>query len=303
MLWTFAGRIASLGLNLAKDAPLSKRTTLRVGGPADYLVEARDAGELSAAIAAAKEAGVPALVLGNGSNVLFPDEGYRGLVICTSKMAAVRADGNRVIAEAGAPLFRVGQAAQKAGLTGFEAISGIPGTVGGAVYMNAGAYGTEMARVVESVDAVDADGRPRTLTAAELRFGYRHSALMDFGWTVTGATFLLAPGEPAAIDAATRDYAERRKSTQPLSMPSAGSFFKRPEGHFAGALIEEAGLKGASVGGAQVSEKHAGFLVNTGNATANDFLELMLFVQDRVMQMSGVRLEPEVRILRCNSSC
>lgn len=285
-----------------EHAPMAERTTLKVGGPAEYLVEARSAEDIIGALAAAAEAEAPVYVIGNGSNLLVRDAGIRGLVIVVGRaMASIEVSGNGLVAAAGAPLARVAQLAQAAGLTGMEALSGIPGTIGGAVCMNAGAYGAEMSQLVTQVQTVDpmaAGGAEMvTLTAADLGFGYRSSAVMRRGLIATQVSLTLAPKEPVAVAAMMRDFAGKRRDKQPLTLPSAGSFFKRPPGLFAGSLIEGAGLKGTSVGGAQVSEKHAGFLVNTGGATAQDFLDLMEHIQRRVLETNGVLLEPEVRIL------
>ncbi len=300
----FAARMAALGIPVQFGVPMARRTTIRVGGPAEFLVDARGERDIREVMQAARDADLPVLVIGNGSNLLVADEGIRGVVIAIgSEMASVDVHGQTMIIGAGAPLNKAAQAAQAAGLSGMEALSGIPGTIGGAAYMNAGAYGAEMAKVVTRVDALDQEGSAYSLSVDELDYGYRESALMSRGLIATRVTLALAPGDPEEIAAAMRAFAAQRREKQPLTLPSAGSFFKRPKGHFAGGLIEAAGLKGLSVGGAQVSEKHAGFLVNTGNATARDFLDLMQTIQARVLETSGVMLEPEVRILGCNSSC
>ena len=291
-------------LNLQNDATqavtcvnLDKFTTLRVGGPADYFAEPKSEEALLTLIKTAKEAGVPVLLLGNGSNLLVRDGGFRGLAIRLGKaFSRIERRENRLYAQAGALLSVLARQAQEASLTGLEFAQGIPGSVGGGVYMNAGAYGGELAQTVESVRVLDGE-TIREIPGNEMNFSYRHSRAMEEGWIILGAQFRLAPGDPERIEAAMRDFASRRKEKQPLEYPSAGSFFKRPAGHFAGALIEGAGLKGLSVGGAQVSEKHAGFLINRGGATASDFLALMRLVQERVMEKYGVMLEPEVRIV------
>ena len=286
------------GIPFEENVSMADRTTLRVGGPADVLVEATGAEAIAEAFAVARETDTPVLVIGNGSNLLVKDTGLRGLtVVIGSGMEAVRQEGNTLHAQAGALLGRVAQIAQRAGLSGLEGLSGIPGTVGGAVCMNAGAYGAEMAQRVVSVKTISRFGETEELSNASLAFGYRHSAVMDRQLSVTDVTFRLTPAPPEEIAAMMREYAGKRREKQPLTLPSAGSFFKRPVGHFAGALIEQASLKGVSVGGAQVSEKHGGFLVNTGGATAQDFLDLMELIQARVYENSGVRLEPEVQIL------
>ena len=276
---------------------LDKFTTLRVGGPADYFAEPATEAALTALLAAAQEAALPVLLMGNGSNLLVRDGGFRGLVIRLGKaFSGITRKENCLYAQAGALLSVLARQAQEAGLTGLEFAQGIPGSVGGGVYMNAGAYGGELGNTVDFVRVFDG-GSVRDIPGGEMRFSYRHTRAMEENWVILGAQFRLTPGDPKEIEAAMRDYAARRKEKQPLEYPSAGSFFKRPAGHFAGALIEGAGLKGLTVGGAQVSEKHAGFLINKGGATASDFLKLMDEVQERVMEKYGVRLEPEVRIV------
>ena len=240
---------------------------------------------------------MPVLLLGNGSNLLVRDGGFRGLAIRLGKgFSSIERKDNCLYAQAGALLSTLARQALEASLTGLEFAQGIPGSVGGGVYMNAGAYGGELGQTVDFVRVLDG-GNVRDLPGAEMNFSYRHTRAMEEQWIILGAQFRLTPGDPKEIEAAMRDFAARRKEKQPLEYPSAGSFFKRPTGHFAGALIEGAGLKGLTVGGAQVSEKHAGFLINIGGATASDFLELMRQVQARVMEKYGVTLEPEVRIV------
>lgn len=277
--------------------PLDKYTTLRVGGPADYFAEPASETELTVLLNAAKEAGLPVLLMGNGSNLLVRDGGFRGLVIRLGKaFSRIEPWEGGLKAQAGALLSVLACEAANASLTGLEFAQGIPGTVGGGVYMNAGAYGGELGSRIESVTILDQDSVIE-IPGSEMKFGYRHSRAMEEKWIVLGARFRLEKGEKEQIDAAMRDYAVRRKEKQPLNYPSAGSFFKRPAGHFAGALIEGAGLKGQRAGGAQVSEKHAGFLINAGGASASDFLSLMKLVQEKVQKESGVLLEPEVRIV------
>ena len=276
---------------------LDKFTTLRVGGPADYFAEPGSEEELRTLIRMAKEANVPLLLLGNGSNVLVRDGGFRGLAIRLGKaFSAVERKGDCLYAQAGALLSVLARQAQETSLTGLEFAQGIPGSVGGGVYMNAGAYGGELGPLIDFVRVLEGE-TIRDIPAAEMDFSYRHTRAMEESWVILGAQFRLRPGDPEKIEAAMKDYAARRREKQPLEYPSAGSFFKRPAGHFAGALIEGAGLKGLTVGGAQVSEKHAGFLINIGGATASDFLELMKQVQTKVMEKYGVQLEPEVRIV------
>lgn len=284
-------------LRVARDVPLSDYTTLRVGGPADYFAEPASREEAIAAVRTAKEAGVPLLLIGGGSNLLVRDGGFRGLALHLGKhFSAIERSDESLTALAGATLPALARAAMDYGLTGIEFAGGIPGSVGGAVYMNAGAYGGEMAQIVETVEAYE-DGGVRALTNADMAFSYRHSRLAETGGVVLSATVRLKAGDRDDIGRVMRELAAKRREKQPLEYPSAGSFFKRPPGHFAGALIEDALLKGAAVGGAQVSEKHAGFLINRGGATAEDFLGLMRLVQETVYARSGVALENEVRIV------
>lgn len=305
------------------DEPLAAHTTFRIGGPAQWLVLPRSENEVAAVVNACEGAGVPWRVLGLGSNVLAPDEGLPGVTVkLAENFSAVEVlPGGLVRAQAGATNEAVAEAALAAGLAGYEFASGIPGTVGGAAIMNAGAYDGQFSDVAVEVRCLAPANRTGasggdnpngvgnksgsgeaaedaivTLSAAEAAWGYRASRMMREGLVVLSATLQLAPDSPAAIRARMDDLRERRASKQPLEIPSAGSTFKRPEGHFAGALIQEAGCQGASVGGAQVSTKHAGFVVNTGDATAADVLALIAEVQRRVHEATGVTLEPEVRL-------
>lgn len=301
---SLGAHLTALGVPWQARVRMSEHTTLKVGGPAEYWVQTLSIIEMANARAAADAAGVSCTIVGHGSNLLVRDGGIDGVVLALGAgWDAIEVEGTCLHAQAGARLSQVAIAAQQAGLSGMEPISGIPGTVGGAVCMNAGSYGTEIAQLVRQVQALDADGQPRTLSRDEMAFGYRSSVLQQQGLLATRVTLSLAPGDPAAIAESMRSYAARRREKQPLSYPSAGSFFKRPPGQFAGSLIEAAGLKGLTVGGAQVSALHAGFLINTGGATAQDFLDLMADVQARVLEHSGIMLEPEVRILGCNLSC
>ena len=282
---------------ILENEPMSRHTTFRVGGPADVLFLPESEEQLLWALSIAREAGVPCVVIGNGSNLVVKDGGIRGLVIALGEgMAAIARAGETLTAWAGASLARVSAYAQASGLSGLEFASGIPGTLGGGCAMNAGAYGGQLSDVL--VDArVLLDGEVRTLTVEEMQMGYRTSLPLRRGGIVISARFALTPDDPEAIAARMRELNARRRDKQPLNYPSAGSTFKRPEGYFAGALIEQAGLKGKRVGGTQVSEKHAGFIVNTGGATAADILTLIGTVQDEVADRFGVRLETEVRIL------
>ena len=285
------------GFDVIRDADMRRYTTLRLGGKADWLAFPRSGEEIAALFAEAEGAGLPVTVIGHGSNLLVLDGGIRGLVIRVEKnMRAVRREGSRLTAQAGAMLGAVAAEAAEAGLTGLEFASGIPGTIGGGVTMNAGAYGGEMADVTVRADGIRPDGTPVSLDREALRFGYRTSAVQTMDFVVTEVTLELQPGDPAAIRARMNELNARRAEKQPLDVPSAGSTFKRPEGYFAAALIDQCGLKGYSVGAAQVSRKHAGFLTNTGSSS-RDFLELMQQVQRIVKERAGVQLEPEIRIL------
>ena len=281
-------------LYVSFDEPMSKHTTFRVGGNADYFVKVTSAEQLASGIRLCNLKGVPVTVLGNGSNVLVSDRGIRGAVFELgrdfSDITISREDDDILVtAEAGAVLSNVGARLLKEGIYGFHWASGIPGSVGGAVYMNAGAYGGEMAQVIVSVRGVLPGGETAVLGREELEYGYRHSAIPEKGLLITEATLELTPGEPGEIRAKMADYNSRRAEKQPLDVPSAGSTFKRPEGAFAAALIDQCGLKGYAVGGARVSPKHAGFLVNTGSSAA-DYLRLVREVQRIVELNTGFRL-------------
>ena len=295
-------RLTDAGVDLdrlLRDEPMSRHTTFRVGGPADLMLCANSGAEIACALKLAREEGVPAYVVGNGSNLLVRDGGIRGLVLRISGgLNAIRREGDCLLVQAGASLAAVAAFARDEGLSGMAELGGIPGTVGGGVLMNAGAYGAELAQLVTQAEGVSlSDGRRVIYPADRLDFAYRHSALMDAGVVITQATLALTPGDPEAIRARMEECAKARREKQPLTLPSAGSTFKRPEGHFAAKLIDDCGLRGLTVGGAQVSEKHAGFIVNIGGATARDMLELMRQVEQRVFEQTGVQLEPEVRIL------
>ena len=280
-----------------RDAEMRQYTTLKLGGKADWLAFPRSTGEIAAMFAEAAEAGIPVTVIGHGSNLLVLDGGIRGLVIRIEKnMRGVQREGNRLTAQAGAMLGSVAAAAAEAGLSGLEFASGIPGTVGGGMTMNAGAYGGELADVTIRTDGILPDGTPVSLSREEMRFGYRTSAVKALNLIVTEAAFELQPGNPEEIRAKMSELNARRAEKQPLDVPSAGSTFKRPEGYYAAALIDQCGLKGYCVGGAQVSLKHAGFLVNTGSSS-RDYLELVRYVQRVVLERAGVQLEPEIRII------
>ena len=281
------------------EEPMCRHTSFRIGGPARRMAFPVHTEQVVLLVHFAREAGTEPLLIGNGTNLLAPDGELDRLVISTSGVCSVaREEDGRIRAEAGIPLARLADFARKNALAGLEFAHGIPGSLGGAVCMNAGAYGGEMRQRVVRVTALYPDGI-RTLEAEELAFGYRRSAFTDHKEAVVlSAVLQLESGDPAQIAARMEDLMARRKASQPLEYPSAGSTFKRPEGYFAGTLIDQCGLKGLTVGGAQVSEKHAGFVINRGGATAADVRELIRQVQARVWEEKGVRLEPEVCILR-----
>lgn len=283
--------------NTLVHEPMSGHTTLRLGGPADYMVFPGNAEEIATLFAEAAAHDLPVTVIGHGSNLLVLDGGIRGLVICIGKnMREITLEGNRITAQAGAMLGSVAMEAAEAGLSGLEFASGIPGTVGGGVTMNAGAYEGEMSQVVTRVKGICPDGKAVELSREEMDFSYRHSVVQEKDLIVTEVEFELREGDPAAIRAKMSELNARRAEKQPLDVPSAGSTFKRPQGYYAAALIDQCGLKGYSVGGAQVSMKHAGFLVNTGTSS-RDYLELVRKVQQIVEDRTGVKLETEIRII------
>ena len=288
------------GCKVTKQADMSRYTSFRVGGPAELLVEPNSTEALSGLLKACKQEGVKPLVLGKGSNVLVPDSGLKNVVLLLGEaFSKVEYCGNNMVrAQAGASLTKLCRFALDYSLTGLEFAYGIPGSVGGAIYMNAGAYGGEMKDVVMVVNHMNADGEKGSWQGkAELGFDYRHSNYMGADLIITSVIFYLEKGNPDAIKMKMDQTMARRVAKQPLEYPSAGSTFKRPEGHFAGALIEQCNLKGYTIGGAQVSEKHAGFVINRGNATATDILQLISYIQETVRKETGVNLEPEVQIL------
>lgn len=279
------------------DVPLAELTTFHIGGPADCVVEPRTVEEVRAALAACHRAGVPVRVMGLGSDVLVADEGLRCTVVrIAENLSRVEVDGVRMRVEAGASNEDVARRACAEGLAGYEFASGIPGTVGGAAIMNAGAYGGEFKDVAESVCCLTPEGDVVDVDAERAAWSYRHSMMDAAGYVMLGATLRLTPDDPRAIQKRMDDLAQRRADKQPLELPSAGSTFKRPEGFFVGQLVQDAGLRGYRVGGAQVSEKHTGFVVNAGGATASDVRRLIADVQERVLASAGVCLEPEVRM-------
>ncbi len=280
------------------DEPMKIHTTFRIGGNADCFISAKSTKDIIDAIEYANKNNIPFMIMGNGSNMLVSDKGIRGIVLQISKdFSNCEIDGCKVTAEAGILLSSLASRLQKASLSGFEELSGIPGTLGGAIYMNAGAYGGEMKNIVKEVTFVTKDGQISTLPNYELDFGYRHSIFEDNGAIILSATLELEKGVPDEIKAKMSEFTKRRNEKQPINMPSAGSAFKRPEGYFAGKLIEDANLKGYAIGGAQISEKHSGFIVSTGNATAKDVVNLIEHVQKTVKEKFGVDLEPEIRLI------
>ena len=275
---------------------MKKHTTFRVGGPADFYAVPTSIEELRNLVDYCKRTDFPYYVIGNGSNLLVGDRGFRGLIIQVAKnMSDIEVDGNLVTAYAGALLSKVARVILDESLTGFEFAAGIPGTVGGAVRMNAGAYGGEMKDIIKTADVLDNEGNIITLSNEELNLSYRTSIVSEKGYVVLKAVFELKEGKKEDIQALMDDLKNRRVTKQPLEFPSAGSTFKRPEGYFAGKLIQDSGLRGFSVGGAQVSEKHCGFVINKGDATAKDIVDLMDQVIAKVNDEFGVTLEPEVR--------
>lgn len=280
------------------NVPMKKHTTFRIGGECDIFCEPKNANELAGLIRLLNENNQSYIVLGNGSNVLVSDEGIRGVVIkIGEQMSEASVCGEEITVGAGMLLSRLAKRAMNESLSGMECISGIPGSVGGAVYMNAGAYGAEIADILQSVTYVSREGAIITLEKEDLSLGYRKSVFMENGGIVTSCVLKLKKGDKEKIAQAMAEVTKKRVEKQPLELPSAGSTFKRPQGYFAGALIEECGLKGYSVGGAKVSEKHAGFVVNFDNATAKDVLAVIEHVQKTVYEKFGVRLEPEVKYL------
>lgn len=287
------------GVCIEENVPMAQYTSFRAGGKARMMVIPADAEQLSAVLGVLSGSGVQYMVLGNGTNILVKDSGYDGVIVkIGSGFDYVRQEGCRLVCGSGTRMSVAAKAALEGGLSGFEFASGIPGFTGGAVFMNAGAYGGEMKDILRRAKIVSKDGsREFYMTADELEMGYRHTKLHDTGDIVTEVEFVLEEGNRTQIKAKMSELMEKRNSKQPVNFPSAGSFFKRPEGYFAGKLIQDAGLKGLSVGGAQVSELHSGFIINRGGATATDILQLMEMIQARVFDEFRVRLETEVRII------
>lgn len=279
------------------NEPMKKHITFKVGGPADILLEPSDEEQIIKSIEICKNNNIPYIVIGNGSNLLVRDGGIRGVIIKLSGLNFIKVDGNYITAGAGVVLKDVSDVALENSLTGFEFASGIPGSVGGAVFMNAGAYDGEMKNIISSVTVLDKEGNIVTLEKDELEFGYRTSSVKTEGYIVISAQFELQLGDKVKIKNRIDELTQKREEKQPLEYASAGSTFKRPEGYFAGKLIQDAGLKGFTIGGAAVSQKHSGFVINTGNATAQDVLDVIKHVQDEVKNQFGVELKTEVRII------
>ncbi len=284
---------------IEENVPMSRHTSFRAGGNALMMITPQSVDELKAVLKVLDELSFPHMVIGNGSNILVKDSGYNGVIVkIGSAFDYVRQEGETLVCGCGTLMSVVAKAALSGSLEGFEFASGIPGSIGGAVFMNAGAYGGEMADILSRVRLISKDGSGDFyMTADELEMGYRHTLLHETGDIAVEAELKLKLGDREKIKEMIADFTERRNSKQPVSFPSAGSFFKRPEGYFAGKLIQDAGLKGLSVGGAQVSELHSGFIINKGGATATDILQLMEIVQARVFDEFGVKLETEVRII------
>ena len=279
------------------DEKLSEYVNFKVGGPADILLIPKSKEQVIKSVEVCKENKIPFYLIGNGSNILVRDGGFRGVVISLKEVNTIIVDGDKIEAECGAMLKAVSDKAMENSLTGFEFACGIPGTIGGAVFMNAGAYDGEIAHVIESAEIIDEECNIVRLSNKDLDFGYRSSIVMKKGYTVLSAVFKLEKGQVKTIKELVDDLTNKRESKQPLEYPSAGSTFKRPTGYFAGKLIQDAGLKGYSIGGAAVSEKHSGFVINKGNATAKDITDLIKYIQDEVKRQFGVELHPEVRII------
>ena len=299
-LTVFQQKISALlpEISLKMNEPMAAHTSFRIGGPAEVMAFPKNAGELSKLLKTSALLDCKCAILGAGTNVLAPDAGISGLVICLKDCleGMEQLEGSRIRVAAGVTMTRAAVFAANLGLSGLEFAHGIPGTVGGGVYMNAGAYGGEICQVCSRVALMDPDGTLRILPGCGMDFGYRHSCLEHDPGIVVWAEFSLNPAEPETVKEKMRELMAKRKASQPLDLPSAGSAFKRPVGGYAAALIDQAGLKGYRVGGAAVSEKHAGFAVNLGGATARDVLNLLEQVSDKVFDYSGIRLEPEIRL-------
>ncbi|MCL2507969.1 MAG: UDP-N-acetylmuramate dehydrogenase [Oscillospiraceae bacterium] len=289
---------SKIGCEYRENEPLSAYTTFKIGGPAELMLLPSDIEILSAVVKKCHESGIMPFVLGSGSNLLIPDGGLKGVTLHMAGLTEFKLlPDSRIRCMAGGSVTKLCLFAQKHALSGLEFAYGIPGSVGGALYMNAGAYGGEFSQATESCRYLTAEGELKEMAAADMSLEYRHSVFQRGGMIITGVTLKLTPGDGGAVRAKMDDFMGRRRDKQPLNFPSAGSAFKRPEGHFAGELIERCGLKGRSVGGARVSEKHAGFIVNTGGATAEDVMALIELVRKTVLDETGILLEPEVKII------
>lgn len=289
--------LAQNGIEMEKQVPLSKYTFTKTGGPAEFLAFPRNDSELRKLVITANENNVPLTVIGNASNLIIRDGGIDGLVIILTKMEKIKVKGNCVIAQAGATIVDTAFTAAHHGLTGMEFAAGIPGSVGGAVFMNAGAYGGETCNVIQSVKVLTRAGKYKNYSQAEMKFSYRHSLVQENGDIVTEAAFTLKKGNKSKILANMNYLNALRKYKQPLEYPSCGSVFKRPAGHYVGPMIIQAGLQGKQIGGAQDSTKHAGFIVNKGGATATDYLNLIHLIQKKIRSSFGLDLQTEVRII------
>jgi len=279
------------------DVPMVKYTSFKVGGPVDYLVNPGSYQQVSSIVKLCRELNMPYYIIGNCSNLIVKDGGFRGTLIKLSKLDKIYIEGNRITSQSGTLLKSVSNAALGESLTGFEFASGIPGSVGGAIYMNAGAYDGEISKVIEDARVLDNNGEIKNLTREELELGYRSSSVQTYGYVILEATFKLNHGDKERIRNRIIELTNRRCDKQPLEFPSAGSTFKRPDGYFAAKLIEDTGLKGLTVGEAEVSTKHSGFLINKGGASAKDVIDLITLVQERVKEKFNVDLHPEVRII------
>lgn len=293
------GALRQTGAQVQENEPMSLHTSFQIGGPADVFATVSDERSLRGVLKLCKEAGAPVYVIGNGSDLLIPDQGLRGVVVSFGgDLCRLRLENETtIVCGPGATLAKLCKFALENSLTGLEFAWGIPGSAGGAAYMNAGAYGGEMKDVLIKCRHMDENGNPGEFAGSALDFSYRHSAYTDQKLVITGLTFQLEKGDYSVIKAQMEDYLGRRKARQPLEYPSAGSVFKRPKGYFAGQLIEECGLKGKTVGGAQVSEKHAGFIVNTGGATCKDVQSLVKMIQETVRREKQVELECEIKLM------
>lgn len=283
--------------NLLINEPMKEHITFKIGGPADYYVRPKDIDSLKELLRYIKKENLPYYIIGNGSNLLVKDKGFRGIVIDLLDLNNINVKGNTIVAQTGALLSEIADIAKDNSLTGYEFASGIPGTIGGAVRMNAGAYGGEHKDVVKSIEILDENENLKTLSKEECKFSYRHSVIQDKPYIVVSVELDLSEGDKKVIQETMDDLNQRRREKQPLEFPSAGSTFKRPTGYYAGTLIDESGLKGKTIGGAQVSTKHAGFIINYDNASAKDVLDLIKTVQEVIKDLHGVIIEPEVIVI------